>query len=224
MIDEDIVYDSLTGLTAMWCQADLEPGDLARATEVVISQGVRFVSVVPAAVPIIWPWLEHHDVKIFARFYLEGNQITETQLSDLTIRINDSLRRGAHGAQVFVDVASLPELVEQTYVVRDDLFFNKDLVIGLDVLGVGPDGWGGVYANLRKINASAVALVLPQDTGKESMIVGQIFAMLNAWDKANNFDVHLAFGPNFMRIEQVLRMMKSMRPDLIGRTKVFMPF
>lgn len=224
MIDEDIVFDSFADHTAMWCRADLEAGDLARATETLIGQGLSFVSVAPVAVPVIWPWLEHHDVKILARFYIEGNEITEAKLSDLTVRINDALRRGAHGAQVFVDVGLLPELVEQTYVVRDDLFFNKDLVIGLNILDVGPFDWENLYANLRKISASAVVFVLPQDTGKDSMIVGQIFAMLNAWNSLNNFDVHLAFGLNYMRIEQILRMIKKMRPELIERTKVFMNF
>ena len=224
MMDESVIFDSFAEVAAMWCPADLEAGDLARATENLIGQGLSIVSVVPSAVPVIWPWLEQHDVKILARFYMEDKQIVEKQLSDLTKRINDALRRGAHGAQVFVDVESLTELVEQTYVVRDDLFFNKDLVIGLDILGVGPFDWEKLYANLRKINASAVAFVLPQDTGKDSMIVGQVFAMLNAWNVSNNFDVHLVFGQNFMRIEQVLRMIKNMRPELVERTRVFMSF
>ena len=224
MIEEKIIFDSFADNMALWCQADLDAGELARATEVVMSQNLPIVSVSPVAVPIIWPWLENCDVKILARFYLDGKNITESQVSDVTVRINEVLKRGAHGAQVFLDVEAVADLVEQTYVIRDDLFFNKDLVLGLDILNVGPFDWDELYANLRKINASAVMFVFTNDMGDGSMFVAQIYAMLNMWNLENKFDLHFAFGPNFMRIEQVLRMIKTMRPELISRVKVFTNF
>ena len=224
MSDTNVVFDSYEPFLAMWCGADLEAGDLARAMETVVAQKIPVVSVAPGAVPIIWPWLENENVKIMARFYFQGKKVTDAQISDVTVKINDALRRGAHGAQVFLDVNALPGVVEQTHVIRDDLFFNKDLVVGLDILSVGPDDWDALYADLRKINASAVMFVLSKDEGKNSMFVGQVFAMLNAWSDSNKFDLHFAFGPNFMRIEQAQRLVQSVQSGLNNRLKFWVNY
>ena len=63
--------------------------------------------------------------------------------------------------------------------------------------------------------------VFTKDTGKKSDFVGRIYAMLNAWSDDNKFDLHFAFGANFMRIEQAWRLVEKVKPDLISRVKFF---
>ena len=63
-----------------------------------------------------------------------------------------------------------------------------------------------------------------KDAGDKSDFVGRIYGMLNTWDADNKFDLHFAFGPNFMRIEQALRLVQSVRPELVGRLKFWVNY
>ena len=151
-----------------------------------------------------------------------GNKnITESQISEITIRINNAFKQGAHGAQIFLPYGALDDLVEQTHVIRDDLFFDKDLEIGIDIGDVDVFEWENLFQKLRKINASSVLFVFTKDTGKKSDFVGRIYAMLNAWNDNNDFDLHFAFGADFMRIEQVWRLVETLKPGLLSRVKFF---
>lgn len=219
MIEKDIVFDSVEKKLALWCGADAEDGDLARAVEYMVENDLSMVSVLPDSVKVMWPWVERLPVKILARFYLPDKKISEKQVSDLTENINTAFKHGAHGAQVFLPCAALGGLVEQTHVIRDDLFFNKDLSIGIDIGEIGPYDWAALFENLRKINVSSVVLVMAKDMGEKSDFVGRLYGMLNAWDDKNNFDVHFVFGPDFMRIEQVTRLVKLIKPELNNRVR-----
>ena len=176
MIDKNTVFELLGGRVALWCGTDMDSVELARAVQFVTDNGISMLSVTPNAVPTVWPWLENSNVKIMTRFYLDTKNITEKQISDVTVRINSALRQGAHGAQIFLPCVALADLVEQTHIVRDDLFFNKDLSIGMDVAEIGPFDWGAVFENLRKINASSVIIAFAEDKGNKSDFVGRIYA------------------------------------------------
>lgn len=215
------IFDELKDMAGFWCPSGADAGDLARSVEFVTEKKLNVISVVPDSVPTIWPWLEDRFVKIMTRFYLPDKKVTETQISDITIRINNVFKQGAHGAQIFMPYDALADLVEQTHIIRDDLFFDKELSIGIDIGDVDVFEWEKLFEDLRKINASSVLFVFTKDTGKKSDFVGRIYAMLNAWSDNNNFDLHFAFGPKFMRIEQAWRLVECMKPGLIPRVKFF---
>lgn len=224
MIDKNELLKQLDGKTGLWCGADVEGADLAQAIGILTEQGIDSLSVVPGAVATVWPWLEDKKVKIYARFYLSEKRVTEKQVSDITVRINNALRQGACGAQIFLRVGALSGLVDQTYVVRDDLFFDKDLSIGLDIADIDANDWDVIFENLRKINATSVVIVFTNDTGDKSDFVGRIYGMLNAWSAENKFDLHFAFGPNFMRIEQAQRLVQSVQSGLNNRLKFWVNY
>ena len=215
MIDLDSFFNGVGTNVDVWCGGDTNGVDLARMVEVATQHNAHVVSVLPDVVPTVWPWLEDKNVKIYARFYLSEKRVTEKQISDITVRINNALRQGACGAQIFLRAGALSGLVDQTYVVRDDLFFDKDLSIGLDIADIDAHDWDMIFENLRKINATSVVIVFTNDTGDKSDFVGRIYGMLNAWVGENKFDLHFAFGPNFMRIEQAMRLVQQMRPNLM---------
>ncbi len=217
MIDKNVILNQIGKRVALWCAMDMDAGDLARAVEILDAQGIKMISVVPGAVATVWPWLEEKDVKIFARFYFPDKRVSEKQVSDVTRQINNAFKHGAHGAQIFLQASALGGMVEQMHVIRDDLFFDKELMIGLDVANVEVDMWDELFANLRKINARAVAFAMTNDMGNKSDFVGRIYTMLNAWGNENDFDLHFVFGPNFMRIEQALRLTHSVKPELDNR-------
>jgi hypothetical protein len=125
---------------------------------------------------------------------------------------------------VFLPYVALAGLVEQTHGIRGDLFFNKDLIIGIDIADIDSSDWGDLFEKLRKINASALLLVLTKDAGAKSDFVGRLYGMLDKWETENNFDLHFAFGQNFVRIEQTARLIRAMRPDLAKNMKFFVNY
>ena len=219
MIEINTVFDDATDKIALWCGASMDGTELAQATQVIVEKNITNISLTPDVIRIVWPWVEKMPVKIMARFYFKDKKITDNQVSDVTEQINTAFKNGAHGAQVFLRYCALDSLVEQTHVIRDDLFFNRDLSIGLDISDVDCNDWENLFMNLRKINASSVLLSLNKDTGNKSDFVGRLYGMLNAWNVDNKFELHFAFGPNFSRIEQVLRLVKIMQPELLDRIK-----
>jgi hypothetical protein len=224
MMNKNIIFDDLSDVVAVWCGADIEAAELARMVDNVSRQNVGALSVVPAAVPVVWPWMEEMKTKIFARFYFPNSEISDDQISDVTIRINNAFKQGAHGAQIFMPYAALANLVEQTHVIRGDLFFNKDLVIGIDIADIASSDLDELFGNLRKINASALMLVLTKDLGAKSDFVGRLYGLLENWNSANNFDLHFALGRNFVRIEQAARLIQVMQPQLAKKMKFFVNY
>ncbi|MBQ8294540.1 MAG: hypothetical protein IJX89_04100 [Alphaproteobacteria bacterium] len=221
MMERDVIFDVIGDVAVPWCGADMDSGDLARVAEFVAGRNLPMVSVGVASVGTLWPWLENTNVRIISRFYLDGRKVDVDDISDLTVQINASFKQGASGAQVFLRAAALDDLVRQTHMVRDDLFFNKELTIGLDVCDIAVDMWGDVFAGLKKINASSVLFALTRDAGDKSDFVGRIYGMLNNWDDEFRGTLQFAFGPNFMRIEQATRLVESIRPELSENMKIW---
>ncbi len=224
MISKNIIFDDFQQNTALWCNENVDSGELARVADVLIKQRISFVSVMPDMVAILWPWIENTNTRILSRFYLKDKKITEEQISELTVNINNVFKNGADGAMVFLPCAALTSLVEQTHVVRGDLFFNKYLSVCVDVAEIDSCDWEGLFQNLQKINASALTLTLNKDTGDKSDFVGRIYGMLESWNAENNFDLHFVLGQDFYRIEQVLRLIKSVKPELINNVKCFVNY
>ena len=224
MINKNIIFDDFSSNAAMWCEDGIDSGELARVADVIIKRNVPIVSVAPNMVLTLWPWIEKTNAKILARFYLNDKKVSESQISDLTGAINNSFKGGASGAMVFLHRSALDGLVEQTHVIRDDLFFNKYLSLGLSLEDIDSGDWNELFLCMQKINASALTLVLTKDDGDKSDFVGRIYGMLDSWDSNNNFDLHFILGHDFCRIEQVLRLMKSVRPELVQITKFFINY
>jgi hypothetical protein len=224
MMDKKIIFDDFSNNLALWCGTGLDASELARVADVVMKRKLSVISVQPDSIKTIWPWIENVKTTMLARFYMSGKKITEQQVSDVTEMINVALKNGADGAQIFLPYLALNSLVEQTHIVRDDMFFNKHLSIGLDINEIDTCDWKNLFESLQKINASSLVLILGKDIGDKSDFVGRIYGMLYAWDTENNFDLHFVLGHDFCRIEQVLRLIKSERPQLLNSARFFVSY
>ncbi len=224
MIDLDSFFNDVGKSVGLWCGGDTNGTDLARMVEFVSEHGVAKLSVVPDVVSTVWPWLEKSDVKIYGRFYVNDGGISTDVMSDLTIKINQSFKRGACGAQVFVRYKNLSDMVAQVAFVRDDLFFNRDLIVGLDIEDIDSSDWKNLFDSLKKINASAVCFVLTKDTGKKSDFVGRVYGMLNAWDGDFGGALHFALENRPERIDQAQRLVESIRPELLPNLRFFVNY
>lgn len=224
MIDMNSFFDEIEITPAIWCGADTDGADLARMAGLVAERGINMISVVPSVVPIVWPWIEGQTVSLLGRFYISEDTVDETVMSDLTVRINSSFKQGANGAMVFVRYKHLRPMIDQVAIIRDDLFFNRDLIIGLDIEDIDSYDWSDLFHELKRINASAVCFVLTKDTGKKSDFVGRIYGMLNAWDSEFSGALHFALENRPERIEQARRLVESLRPELMSGLRFFVNY
>ena len=221
MMDSEIFFDDIGPARAVWCGAMGEASDLAGVADAAVQNSVQLMSTAPEDVGTLWAWLERMPIKIYGRFYVPARGGRDERfVSDLTTRINSCFKKGAAGAQIFLRAADLPAFADEIYAIRDDLFFNKDLVIGLDVSDIDAASWGVVRDALRRVRATALTVVMTRDSGVRSDFVGRMYAMLTAWDGLN-CDLHFAVGNNTLRIEQGMRLAQKIRPELACGLRAF---
>ena len=221
MMDRDSFFDEFSANMALWCDGGRDAGELARAAAVVMGREMPVISAVPDDVSMLWTWLEKTSARIYARFYLPARGARDMNvISELTGRINAAFKQGAHGAQIFMRAADLADFASEIGVVRDDLFFNRDLAIGLDISEVGPFDWGAVFNAVARLRARALVLVLARDAGDKSDFVGRVYAALRAADEIK-CDLHFVLGNNPLRMEQAARLVRGMRPALAGGMRMF---
>jgi len=213
MIDKNEIFDEVKDNTGLWCATDCVGADLAAAAGVAITNKLRAVSVSSDAIAEIWPWVENTNIKIIARFMVEQD-IDVDFMSNLSSKISSAFREGANGAIVFVHMRNMEHFITELKYIRDDLFFNKSLSIGLDINEIGHDDWESVFKMLQSVRADSLTLFLSNDDGDKSDFVGRVYAML----KANMADWHgtLSFiaGDNVVdRIDQFYRLAQLLRFD-----------
>lgn len=207
-------------MCALWGVAGEDETELARVANDVVKNDVSKVSVVPGAVPVLWTWLEKNNKDIYARFYLEKMaEKYSDKLSMLIQNINTAFKQGAYGAQVFMHMNQLTGFVNEMHVIRDDLFFNRDMSIGIDIMELSTENLTTLFEGLNKINATSLILVMTRDDGDMSDFVGRLYGVLSAWGA--KCDLHFALGNNFVRMEQALRLVAAIRPQLMERMSFF---
>ncbi|MFQ6760492.1 MAG: hypothetical protein ACLRFM_03800 [Alphaproteobacteria bacterium] len=198
-----------------WLGDNVDAAELAGAAENAVDVHVPALSVVSRDVSVLWPWVEKFNIKIIPRFYLMSSGADA--VAAMSVDIKSSFKQGADGAHVIVKLTDLDRFADLMLPVRDDLFFNKQLSVGLDVFEIWPLDWENVFANLKKLRATSLLLVLTTDTGDKSDFMGRVYAALDAWDASPDMELHIMLGVSFSRAEQVYRLVAKMRPDLLDK-------
>lgn len=218
MINIDNILERFDNI-GLWCGGECEPNDLAKIASSAIDNNISIISVIPDSVEVLWPWIENKNVNILSRFYFDGTDPDACYI--ISENVNYSLKKGGEGVQIFLSLRDLEKFVSQMYSIRDDLFFNKSLFIGIDINEVGPFDWNNVFALLKKLRVTGLILVLTKDNGDKSDFVGRIYAALNTLDKEYSIKLHFVLGNSLNRIEQTSRLISSMRPEILSEIKFF---
>ena len=224
MIEINEVFSDADSRMAWFCDKAMDTNELAMMAEDISKEKVRLISVMPYIVPCMWTWLEKMDVKILARYVFNPLQksMIDEETYDLGAKITDVLKKGATGVQIFVKMRDFEHFVESIEFVRDDLFFDHDLCIALDISDIAIDDWPKVFQKLCDVRAHALVLSLNEDMGNRSDFVGRVYGMLQNW----NFDgeIHFILGNNFDRIDQAVRLIEVEKPELANRVKFFLDY
>ncbi|MFQ6777920.1 MAG: hypothetical protein ACLRFI_01315 [Alphaproteobacteria bacterium] len=200
----------------------MDETDLAGGIDVLNSNGVKNISVLPDGVKIVWPWVEKNGVNIFARFYI--SDIDDSSLGEFVKQVNVVFKHGATGVQIFLNVKSLEKFTNVISSVRDDLFFNKFLSVGLDVDEIDTGNYETVLNNLIKLRADSLLLVLLKDTKTKSEFVGRVYGLLNAWNTDFSGALHFMAQTNPERYIQFYRLVNSLQPQLVKNIHMFLPY
>ncbi len=221
MINFEYEFDDSNLNFALWAKSNKDSADLAYLADFAVANKIDLISVGEDYVNIIWPWLENKKIKIFSRFYLEKDINKSDNISETIKNINHVFKQGADGAQIFINYNDLNLFVSQTYLIKDDLFFNKELFIGLNICDVEPLDWGNLWVNIRKIRANGLIFAFPVDKGNKSDFVGRLYAAIESWPNDFKCDLHFVLGDNDLRINQTKRLVEIMKPSLVNNLKFF---
>lgn len=221
-IKEIFIEDNISESVSLWLPGNGDGTDLIGAAEYAAQMRVPMVSVEPKDVKTVWPWFEHLGVKIMPRFIVDG--FGGDAMSTLVMNINSVLKQGADGAQIILKLNDLNKFSELISSVRNDLFFNKDLVVGLNLLDIWPNDWKDVFDNITKMFASGVLLILSHDDMEKSDFVGRIYGALDNWNANPDTELHVMLGESYPRAEQVYRLVEKLRPELLDKLKFFVSY
>ena len=219
MIEMDDIFSSPDKRVAVWAEAASDTNDLAMMCEHVVSNNVSLISVPPEAISDVWTYLEKKEVKILTRYQVDStSKSIDSDMYELGAKITSACKNGANGVQIFIKMRDFEVFLDGLRVVRDDLFFGRDLCIAMDTEDLDISNLGFIFQKLRDIRADSFVLTLNEDAGNRSDFVGRVYALLQQF----NFEgeLHFILGNNFDRIDQVIRLTECMRPELADRLRL----
>lgn len=220
MIKTDELFDSIDGISCAWVPNGTDVSGLAYVSDLAVAQNMRYLSLPPGAVDMVWPWLEKDNVRMLTRTNFSDETAADTAMSNLAANITDAFRHGASGIQVFIHYKDIAEFVDMMLPMRDDLFFERYFSVAINIAEVPNDAWGSVFDLLNKIHPNSILILADGDSfNPKSDFLGRVYAMLEKWK--SEFALHVMFGKNMMRVSQTLRLVQKMQPKLVADFRVF---
>lgn len=223
MIEINEIFSDSDKRLALWCETVQDTNDLAIMAENIIESGIDLISVPPEIVSNMWVYLEKKQIKILSRFDFKSlPKNTDTDVSELSKNIKSVFKQGADGAQVFLKMSDFDGFIEKISWIRDDLFFNKEFCLCLDVEDIDISRLDVIFAKLQDIRANSLMFTLSEDMGPRSDFIGRVYGMLQKW----NLDGRLYFmlNNNYDRMDQVIRLIESEKPELQDKVKFFLEY
>jgi hypothetical protein len=223
MIEANEIFSDSDKRIALWCNEVGDTNDLALLADNVIENKIPLISVPTNNLAFLWTCLENSGVKIFTRHFFETtNRNLDEDVSDFSCQVISDCKNGANGVQVFLKMRDFERFADLLATVRDDLFFEHDLSLVLNIQEINANDWPLVFDKLRQIHADYFGILFNEDMGNRSDFIGRIYGMLENW----NFDggLHFMLENNFDRIDQVVRLVESMRSDLNDKIHFFLEY
>ncbi len=226
MINNQELFEEINNQLALNCSTACDTSDLIGIAETLLERHIPIVSVPPDAVGMLWTWLEKKPIKIVAQFAVADDKKAKKtdpldQASKLSEHITAVFKRGAHGARIAVPVTELADFVSVLAPVREDLFFNKELILDLDINDIEPTDWLSVFNSLEKIRATGVVFGFKLNKKSAHDFVGRVYALMHVVPHDMDTFIYFATDNDIKMLEQAYRLVAKMRPDLLSRVRFF---
>jgi hypothetical protein len=189
----------------------------------VVTNGVHLISVPSEMVANVWTYLEKTGIKVFTRYdFNSTSKNMDEDMYTFGANVTSVCKSGASGVQIFIKMQDFEQFINKLQIVRDDLFFGRDLCIVMDTEDIDINNLDFIFQKLRDIRANTLTLTLNEDMGNRSDFVGRIYGLLQHFD----FDgeLHFILGNNFDRIDQVIRLTECLRPELNDKLRFFLDY
>lgn len=223
MIEINEIFVDSDKRLALWCENVDDTNDLAGMAQDIIEGNIRLISVPTDIVFLIWAYLEKSNVKILSRFtFMPKQKNIDSDMYDLAADIKNICKKGASGVQIFVKMRDFERFTESISVVCNDLFFEHDLCLAMDISDIDVHDWSMIFKKLRDIRAKALVLTLQEDMKNRSDFVGRVYSMLKNWDMDG--ELHFILNNNFDRMDQVIRLVESEKPELSDKLRFFLDY
>ncbi len=223
MMEINEIFSDSDKRIAWWCDSVEDTNDLAEMADDIIKNNIHLISVPPEIVPLVWVYLEKFDVKIYTRFMVSLNhKDIDKDMSDLAKNITCVCKKGATGVQIFLNQRDFDIFIDKILPVRDDLFFGHDLSLVMDIEDIDVNNWAMIFQKLHDLRLDAFGLTLKEDMKNRSDFVGRIYGMLQNWNM--DCELHLILNNNFDRMDQVIRLVETERPELSEKLRFFLDY
>ena len=223
MIEANEIFSDSDKRIALWCDDVQDTNDLAIMCENIVENGIDLISVPPSKVQDAWVYLEKKPVKILTRYdFVSNHKDIDNDIANLAGAISNVCKHGAGGVQIFIKMSMFEDFCDKISPVSADLFFGKNLCVVMDILDVDVNNWNTIFEKLRSIGTNTLAFTLSEDIGGRSDFVGRIYGMLENYD----FDgeLHFLLDNNYDRIDQVIRLIETVKPELNDRVRFFLNY
>ena len=223
MIEANEIFSDFDSRLALWCPDLSDTNDMAALANYVVENQIPLISLSSSILSYMWTCLEKTKVKIFTRYVFSPlNKNIDNDVSKLSEQIIADYKKGTDGVQIFVKMRDFEHFVDLVSVIRDDLFFEHDLCLVMDIEGINIDDWETVFQKLHDIKANAFGISFDEDMGNRSDFIGRIYSMLQNWNFEG--DLHFMLKNNYERIDQAMRLVESLRPELSDRLHFFVEY
>jgi hypothetical protein len=230
MIDFEKTFDEIKGRLGLTCGVEMDARALVFAADSAMRINAGAISCSAESVNMLWTWLEKSGIKIYARINVCDDEMSAAKL---TGQINSVFKKGAHGVQLDISPGNFDQLAQMLMPVATDLFFGKELVAAIDLDEVQPMDWGGIFHNIKMLNAVGLCAKV----GKGETAPGAIYGMLNALQSEFRGGLHIVSKdfasntsdnkgyefiiPNMEIIENIWRLVQKICPETLPKTMFF---
>lgn len=221
-IDYTKTLQEINGNLAIWCSDTADAPELIYAADSMVTYGFNEISVFADSVYMLWSWLEGKGIDIYARI-----NTTEKMAGSIARDISGFFKKGASGAQIFVEANNLSFLVSELLPIKDDLFFKKKLQLAINLNSIGPFDWSDIFYQAKKIGADSILLYSNKMLEKKSKnnatdVIGQVYALLDSVDFDIGIGLRFFFTEKTIEnTESTFRLIKKLRPEFLKNTKFF---
>ena len=223
MIEMNEIFSDSDTRIALWCNSAEDTNDLAVLADNIIENKISLISAPAGVVSFLWTCLEKSKVKILTRYFFEPiNKNIDKDVSVLAENIVSVCKCGASGIQIFVKMRDFYGFMDILSVIRDDLFFGHDLCIMMDISDIDINNWDMIFEKLRDVRADVFGISMNEDMGNRSDFIGRIYGMLQKWNFGG--DLHFVLNDNLERIDQAIRLVESLRPELSEKLRFFIEY
>lgn len=164
---------------------------------------------------MLWTWLENSNIKIFTHIIAKE---FDNDAKKIAAAIHSAFKKGANGVQLIASPDVHEKLAVAFSTIAADLFFGRKLILTMDLKEVFPSDHPVIFESVKLTSASGLGFVIEN----EEDITASFYGILDSIDSDFHGSLHIISKDlDFQKIENIWRLIKKMRPELILGTIFF---